>query len=125
MGTGEGVSVHQQYNSAKCLGSSLEREHLGAAASLREGLAGPLTLMRFGVSGWLYRALRSTNIIESVNSSVPKYAHNVRRWPDGEMIVRWVAPALSDAESRFNKLKGTRTSHASLRCLTRTACELQ
>lgn len=88
------------------LAHSLEREHPGAAASLREGLDETLTLMRLGITGWLYRSLRSTNIIENVNGAVGKFARNVRRWRDGTMIVRWVASALREADKKFRKLKG-------------------
>lgn len=88
------------------LARSLEREHPGAAASLREGLDDTLTLMRLGISGALYRSLRSTNIIENVNGAVGKFARNVRRWRDGKMIVRWVASALREADKKFRRLKG-------------------
>lgn len=88
------------------LASSLERDHPGAAGSLREGLAETLTLTRLGVTGWLYRCLRSTNLIESLNGQVAHFTHNVRRWRDGEMIVRWVATAVREAERKFNRLKG-------------------
>jgi Transposase and inactivated derivatives len=88
------------------LASALERDHPGAAASLREGLAETLTLMRLGVTGALYRSLRSTNLIESLNGQVAHFTHNVRRWRDGAMIVRWVATAVRDAERKFRRLKG-------------------
>ena len=88
------------------LASSLERSHPGAAASLREGLSETLTLTKLGVTGWLYRCLRSTNLIESLNGQVAHFTHNVRRWRDGEMIVRWVATAVREAEKKFRRLKG-------------------
>jgi putative transposase len=88
------------------LASSLERAHPGAAASLREGLDETLTLMRLGITGALYRSLRSTNIIENVNGAVGKFARNVRRWRDGTMIVRWVASALREADKTFRRLRG-------------------
>jgi transposase-like protein len=88
------------------LASSLERNHPGAAGSLREGLAETLTLTKLGVTGWLYRCLRSTNLIESLNGQVAHFTHNVRRWRDGEMIVRWVATAVREAETNFRRLKG-------------------
>jgi putative transposase len=43
------------------LAAGLHRTHPGAAASLREGLDETLTLQRLGVSGALYRTLRSTD----------------------------------------------------------------
>ena len=47
------------------LAGSLERDHPGAAASLREGLDETLTVQRLGLTGALQRTLRSTNIIET------------------------------------------------------------
>jgi putative transposase len=48
------------------LARSLDRSHPGAAASLREGLAETLTIVRLGVPPTLARTLRSTNSIESM-----------------------------------------------------------
>ena len=54
------------------LARSLEDEHPGAAASIREGLRETLTVLRLGLTGSLQRTLRTTNIIENLNSGVPK-----------------------------------------------------
>jgi transposase-like protein len=107
------------------LANSLERDHPGAAASLREGLDETLALLRLGVHGSLYRSLRSTNIIENVNGAVAKFARNVRRWRDGTMIVRWVATALSNADKRFRKLKGHKGMHRLIAGLEKHQSELQ
>jgi transposase-like protein len=88
------------------LARSLEREHPGAAASLREGLADTLTLSRLGITGALHRSLRSTNIIENLNGCLTHFTRNVRRWRDGRMVVRWVATAVTEAEKKFRRLKG-------------------
>lgn len=88
------------------LAASLQARHPGAAASLREGLEETLTLQRLGITGALYRTLRTTNPIENLNGSVAHYSRNVRRWKDASMIMRWVASALSDASGRFRKLRG-------------------
>jgi transposase-like protein len=106
------------------LATSLEREHPGAAASLREGLDETLILMGLGVSGWLYRSLRSTNIIENVNGGVGKFARNVRRWRDGAMIVRWVASALKEAENKFRRLKGCKEMFTLIAALEKHQPEL-
>jgi len=79
------------------LASSLEREHPGAAASIREGLDDTLTLMRLGLDGTLLQSLRSTNAIESVNDKIATYARRVKRWRGGQMILRWVGAAVLDA----------------------------
>jgi putative transposase len=90
------------------LSRSLEREHPGAAASLREGLEETLTLQRLGLTGGLYRVLRSTNPIENLNGSVVHFARNVRRWKDASMMLRWVATGLHEAQNQFRRLKGFR-----------------
>jgi len=107
------------------LARSLERAHPGAAASLREGLDETLTLMQLGIGGWLYRSLRSTNIIENVNGAVGKFARNVRRWRDGTMIVRWVASALKEADTKFRKLKGHKDMPKLIAALEKHQSELQ
>jgi putative transposase len=90
------------------LSRSLEREHPGAAASLREGLEETLTLQRLGLTGGLYRVLRSTNPIENLNGSVVHFARNVRRWKDASMMLRWVVTGLHEAQNQFRRLKGFR-----------------
>ncbi len=90
------------------LACSLEREHPGAAASLREGLEETLTVTRLGLSGALHRSLRTTNLIESLNSSIETYTGNVKRWRGGAMAQRWVSAALLDAEKRFRRVRGHR-----------------
>jgi transposase-like protein len=88
------------------LASSLAAAHPSAAASLREGLEETLTLQSLGVSGALYRTLRSTNAIENLNGLVAKYARNVRRWRGGSMMLRWVGAALSEARRSFHRIRG-------------------
>jgi putative transposase len=90
------------------LAASLEAEHPGAAASLREGLAETLTVQGLGITGALYRTLRTTNPIENLNGSIVRYTRNVKRWKNASMALRWVASALSDAKPRFRKLRGHR-----------------
>jgi len=90
------------------LASSLQAGHPGAAASMREGLEDTLTLQGLGITGALYRTLRTTNPIENLNGSIASYTRNVKRWRDGQMVQRWVASALSDASQRFRALRGFR-----------------
>ena len=90
------------------LARSLEDEHPGAAASIREGLHETLTVLRLGLTGSLQRTLRTTNIIENLNSGVERYTRNVKRWRGGQMIQRWVASALLEAEQRFRRVRGYR-----------------
>ncbi len=90
------------------LAAKLERAHPGAASSLREGLSETLTVQRLGITGTLYRSLRTTNVIENLNGSVAVYRRNVKRWRDGAMVLRWVAAALKEAHAHFNRVRGHR-----------------
>ena len=90
------------------LASSLESEHPGAAASIREGLEQTLTLQRLGIEGSLYRTLRSTNTIENLNGSIATYTRNVKRWQGGSMILHWTSAAALDASKRFRRIRGYR-----------------
>ena len=88
--------------------ASLETDHPGAAASVREGLADTLTLQRFGIAGALYTKLRTTNAIENFNGSITTYSRNVKRWRNGTMVVRWVSAAIVEAEKTFRRVHGWR-----------------
>jgi hypothetical protein len=73
------------------LARSLDRSHPGAAASLREGLAETLTIVRLGVPPTLARTLRSTNSIESMIEICRDHAANARALagrPDGAGLDR-------------------------------------
>ena len=83
------------------LAHSLAGDHPGAAASLREGLEETLTLHALGITGALWKILRSTNPIENLNGGVAKFTRNVRRWRDGSMILRWSGPHSSTPSSSF------------------------
>jgi len=99
------------------LASSLHARHPGAAASLREGLEETLTVQALGITGALQRTLRTTNPIENLNGSVAHYCRNVKRWGDGQMVLRWVASALSDAATRMRKLRGCGQMRALVKAL--------
>jgi transposase-like protein len=99
------------------LASSLQAKHPGAAASIREGLEDTLTLQRLGITGALYRTLRTTNPIENLNGSIARYTRNVKRWRDGQMVQGWVASALSGASRRFRALRGFRDMKALIAAL--------
>ena len=112
------------------LASSLEAQHPGAAASLREGLDETLTLQGLGVGGALYRTVRTTNPIENLNGSIAHFTRNVKLWRDGQMTLRWIAAALSDAQQRLRKLRGYRdmkllSAALALRCDRADVAELQ
>jgi putative transposase len=94
-------------------------DHPSAAASLREGLDETLTLLNLGVTGALYRSLRTTNPIENLQGTIRRVTRNVRRWRNGPMVVRWVATAFIEAQSRFRRIKGVSDMPRFLRALDR------
>jgi putative transposase len=88
------------------LARQLERKHPSAASSLREGLEETLTVLSFGLLDSLERTLVTTNPIENLNSVLRRIHHNVKRWQDGTMVLRWVAIGLQEATKGFRRLKG-------------------
>lgn len=92
----------------RSLADSLEKQYPGAASSLREGLEETLTLTRLGLPETLKRTLRSTNAIESTFDKVRVASRNVKRWRNGEQVLRWSAAGLLEAEKGFRRIKGYR-----------------
>jgi putative transposase len=88
------------------LAAELDKTHPGAAASPREGLAETLTVLRLGLPPTLARTLRSTNAIESMISICRDHAHNVTRWRDGQMALRWCAAGMLEAGTQFRRVNG-------------------
>lgn len=77
--------------------------HHEAGASLREGLPETLTVHDLGLpsDGTLIQSLTTTNPIESMFSIHEQVSHRVKNWKNGEMVRRWVAAALLEAEKSF------------------------
>jgi putative transposase len=98
------------------LASELDRTHPGAAASLREGMAETLTVLRLNMPPTLARTFRSTNAIESMISICRDHASNVKRWRDGQMALRWCAAGMIEAGKQFRRVNG----HLHLRSLRDT-----
>lgn len=88
------------------LAKELDKTHPGAANSLREGLHETLTVLRLGVPPILARTLRSTNAIESMISICRDHTRNVKRWRDGQMVLRWCAAGMVEASKQFHRVKG-------------------
>jgi transposase-like protein len=88
------------------LATELDRTHPGAAASLREGLAETLTVLRLGVPPTLARTLRSTNPVESLISICRNHSTNVKHWRNGQMALRWCAAGMVEAATQFRRVNG-------------------
>ena len=74
--------------------------------SVREGMEETLTVIKLGVSPYLYKTVYSTNPIESLNSSLERFAHRVKKWGKGDMKKRWLASAILQSEERMHRVKG-------------------
>ncbi|QKI82604.1 IS256 family transposase [Kroppenstedtia eburnea] len=96
------------HRALKRLANQLDEVHPGAAASLREGMEETLTVIRLGLSELLQTTLRSTNAIESAFKTVRDVSRNVKRWRNGQQVLRWSAAGLLEAETRFRRIKGYR-----------------
>ena len=97
------------YVQAKQALNRLEKEledqgYTGAATSLCEGLEETLTLHRLGVPAPLRDSLKTTNIIESVNSLIAHYTRNVKRWSNTDQRHRWAAAACIWIESQLTPI---------------------
>jgi transposase-like protein len=90
------------------LASELDRTWPDAAASLREGMAETLTLMRLQITGQLAKTLSSTNPCESMIEIVRHTQRNVKRWREGDMRRRWTAAGMLVAEQQFRRIIGYR-----------------
>jgi putative transposase len=103
------------------LAHSLAKDHPGAATSLREGLDETLTVIDFGLDAALYRTFATTNPIENLNGSIAQFTANVKRWRDGQMVLRWIGAALTDASGRFRAVRGYRDMKRLLSALAKRA----
>ena len=78
-----------------------------AARSLMEGMEQTLTLHRLNVDKELRQSLRTTNIMEHLNSQINDSLHRIKRWVNSDQCHRWVAMALKEAEPRLNPIQRT------------------
>ena len=102
--------IHVAYKDAKRalngVRKELKRINLPAVNSLQEGLEETLTLHRLGLAEKLSVSFRTTNCIESLNSQLGQYTHQVSYWKNSNQRQRWVATALLEIEPSLRKIKG-------------------
>src|SRR6201998_501440 len=96
----------QGLHNAKSLAAQLDKRYPSAAASLREGLDEMFTVARLGIDGRLAQQLTTSNPIESMISIARTTNRNVTRWRDGQMVLRWTAAGMLNAERSFRRIKG-------------------
>jgi putative transposase len=91
------------------LARRLQDEHPGAAASLEEGLDETLTVMGIGLPEWLERFFSTTNAIENLIGTAREVGGRVKRWRNAQMVIRWTATGLIEAERRFRRVRDHRS----------------
>jgi putative transposase len=99
------------------LAGQLEQDHPDAVASLKEGLDETLTIKNMTLMPSLERTLSTTNPIENLNSTIRRVTRRVKRWRAGNMIKRWVAAGVLEAQRGFRKLRGYKGMPALLEAL--------
>ena len=87
------------------LARRLEQDRPGIAASILEGLDEMLTVVRLKLPMQLRRSLACTNIAENMMGTIRRVTHNVKRWRNASMALRWVAAGMIEAAKGFRKLK--------------------
>lgn len=88
------------------IGRELEKINLSAAKSLEEGLEETLTLHRLGLFSELGISLKTTNMLENINSLLETTTGRVNYWQSSDHRQRWVATALLEIEPRLRPIKG-------------------
>ena len=76
-----------------------------AVRSLDEGFEETLTLHRLGMFSKLGISLKTTNVLESINSQIESATKRVRYWKNSSQRQRWVAVCLLDIEPKLRRIK--------------------
>jgi len=92
----------------KAIRAELAEMNQSALASLDEGFEESLTLHRLGVFALVGRSLKTTNVIESINSMAEQRCGRVDHWKNSNQKHRWLAAALLNIEPRLRRLLGYR-----------------
>ena len=82
----KGESLDLAKRQLQRLARSLERQHAGAAAWVREGLDETVTVLLLGLTGAPQSTLRTTNPIENLDGSIAHCTAIVKRWCGGSII---------------------------------------
>ena len=87
------------------LARRLEKDWEGISGSILEGLDEILCVVRLGLPKELRRSLACTNIIENMNGTIRQVTHNVKRWRNSSMAMRWTAAGMMEAKRGFRRMK--------------------
>jgi transposase-like protein len=104
----DSATAEQAERVLRNLARRLDHDAPGVSASILEGLDEMLTVIRIGLPDQLRRSLGCTNVIESLMAVLRTVCHNVKRWRDARMALRWTGTAMLEAEKSFRRLKAYR-----------------
>jgi transposase-like protein len=90
------------------LARRLESINPQAAASVLEGMDEIICGVRLGLPPELRKALATTNAIENMNGTIRRVTRNIKRWRNGQMVLRWTATGMLEAQKGFHRLRAYR-----------------
>ena len=91
----------------EALARELDRSHPGAAAVLaRRAGRDPHHRPAGRAAHPRSDPAQSTNRIESMIEICRDHAANVKRWQDGQMVLRWIAAGMGEAATQFRRVNG-------------------
>lgn len=99
-------SAEEALKALTSLVEDLEHDYPHAAKSLREVMDETITVQRLQLPGVLRQSLATTNALKSVNSQFRAHAKNIKRWANGDHVLRWLAAASLFIEDRLRRLTG-------------------
>jgi transposase-like protein len=102
----------EDYNEAMSIADGIHADlksiNIVAARSFQEGLEETLTVTRLKVPTALRSSFTTTNIIESVNSTIAQRTRRITNWSSPDQRLRWTAAIIVDAEQKWRKVRGSR-----------------
>ena len=103
-----GTLYREAKQERKNIQKQLEKDgYTEAANSLLEGIEETLALHLLEVTAQLRPHLRTTNIMESLNSIVKERYRKIRYWTSSEQCHRWVVLGLIEAEEKVQNIPFT------------------
>jgi putative transposase len=80
-------------------------------------------VLRLGLPSTLCRTFSTTNAIENMNGTLRRICRNVKRRRGEDMIRRWIALGVAEAQRKFRRVKGHQQMPAPVAALRPTTTE--
>ena len=100
-------TLKEAQDALQAIASSLSNMNQSAATSLKEGLNETLTIHRLNLFGLIGKSFKTTNCLESINSSTEKFCGKVKKWKNSSQKERWLASALTEIEPTLRRVRGS------------------